>query len=105
MEGVSPAITEGFMAQSGYKNGLKKTPKGFWAFKIRVGRQTKEGTFPTTQLQTARKLLERTRDDLLRQQEGLEVQLTVGEAMEYWLDAHRAGAPADHSVELTSAST
>lgn len=75
------------MAQSGYKNGLKKTPKGFWAFKIRVGRQTKEGTFPTTQLQTARKLLERVRDDLLRQQEGLEVDLTVSEAMDYWLES------------------
>ncbi|WP_243325158.1 site-specific integrase [Geothrix sp. SG200] len=80
------------MAQSGYKNGLKKTPKGFWAFKIRVGRQTKEGTFPTTQLQTARKLLERVRDDLLRQQEGLEVELTVSEAMDYWLDSSYARA-------------
>ena len=75
------------MAQSGYKNGLKKTPKGFWAYKIRMGRQTKEGTFPTTQLQTAKKLLERVRDDLLRQQEGLEVELTVGEAMDYWLES------------------
>lgn len=75
------------MAQSGYKNGLKKTPKGFWAFKIRVGRKTKQGTFPTTQLQTARRLLERTRDDLLRQQEGLEVELTVAEAMDYWLES------------------
>lgn len=87
MDGFNPAITEGFMGQSGYKNGLKKTPKGFWAFKIRVGRQTKEGTFPTTQLQTARKLLERVRDDLLRQQEGLEVELTVSEAMDYWLES------------------
>lgn len=41
--GGLPPITEGFMAQSGYKNGLKKTPKGFWAFKIRVGRKTKTG--------------------------------------------------------------
>ncbi len=92
MRGLYRPITEGFMAQSGYKNGLKRTPKGFWAYKIRVGRQTKEGTFPTTQLQTARKLLERTRDDLLRQQEGLEIELTVGEAMDYWLESSYARA-------------
>ena len=75
------------MAQSGYKNGLKKTPKGFWAFKIRVGRKTKMGTFATTRLETARKLLDQVRDDLLRQQEGLEVNLTVAEAMNYWLES------------------
>lgn len=75
------------MAGSGYKNGLKKTPKGFWAFKIRVGRKTKMGTFATTRLETAKKLLDQTRDDLLRQQEGLEIKLTVGEAMDYWLES------------------
>ncbi len=75
------------MAQSGYKNGLKKTDKGFWAYKIRVGRATKEGTFPTTRLDTARKLLDQVRDDLLRQQEGLEVNLTVAEAVDYWLES------------------
>ncbi len=80
------------MAQSGYKNGLKKTPKGFWAFKIRVGRKTKTGTFATTRLETAKKLLDQTRDDLLRQQEGLEIKLTVGEAMTYWLES-RGSSP------------
>lgn len=76
------------MAQSGYKNGLMRTSKGFWAYKIRVGHRTKTGTFATTKLETARKLLEQTRDDLLRQQEGLEVKLTVGEVMDYWLESH-----------------
>lgn len=80
------------MAQSGYKNGLKKTPKGFWAFKIRVGRKTKTGTFATTRLETAKKLLDQTRDDLLRQQEGLEIKLTVGEAMDYWLESRYSNA-------------
>jgi integrase len=75
------------MAGSGYKNGLKKTPKGFWAFKIRVGQKTKMGTFATTRQETAKKLLDQTRDDLLRQQEGLEIKLTVGEAMDYWLES------------------
>ncbi|MFZ4513349.1 MAG: tyrosine-type recombinase/integrase [Geothrix sp.] len=80
------------MAKSGYKNGLKKTPKGFWAFKIRVGRKTKTGTFATTRQETAKKLLDQTRDDLLRQQEGLEIRLTVGEAMTYWLES-RGSSP------------
>ena len=80
------------MAKSGYKNGLKKTPKGFWAFKIRVGRKTKTGTFATTRQETAKKLLDQTRDDLLRQQEGLEIKLTVGEAMTYSLES-RGSSP------------
>ena len=80
------------MAQSGYKNGLKKTPKGFWSYNIRVGRKTKTGTFATTRLETARKLLDQLRDDLLRQQEGLEIKLTVGEAMDYWLESRYSNA-------------
>jgi integrase len=71
---------------------LKKTPKGFWAFKIRVGRKTKMGTFATTRLETAKKLLDQTREDLFRQQEGLEIKLTVGEAMDYWLES-RGSSP------------
>lgn len=32
------------MAQSGYKNGLMRTSKGFWAYKLRMGHVTKSGT-------------------------------------------------------------
>lgn len=92
MLGVTPAVTEGFMAHSGYKNGLKKTLKGFWAYKIRMGRKIKTGTFATTRLETAKKLLDQTRDDLLRQQEGLEIKLTVGDATTYWLES-RGSSP------------
>lgn len=80
------------MAKSGFKNGLKKTPKGFWAYKIRVRHITKSGTFSTTRLETARKLLDQVRDDLLRQQEGLEINLTVAEAMDYWLQSRGSNA-------------
>lgn len=80
------------MANAGFKNGLKKTPKGFWAYKIRVRHVTKSGTFSTTRLETARKLLDQVRDDLLRQQEGLEINLTVAEAMDYWLQSRGSNA-------------
>lgn len=80
------------MANAGFKNGLKKTPKGFWAYKIRVRHVTKSGTFSTTRLETARKLLDQIRDDLLRQQEGLEINLTVAEAMDYWLQSRGSNA-------------
>ena len=89
------------MAQSGYKNGLRRTSKGFWAYKLRVGHVTKSGTFPTTRLETAKKRLDQVRDDLLRQQEGMEIKLTVGEAMDYWLESR--GSRPNHLDRATYA--
>lgn len=78
------------MAITGFKNGLRRSSKGFWEFKIRVGRITKSGTFGTTRLETAKQLLDQVRDDLLRGQEGIEVRMTVAEVLNYWLDSRGA---------------
>lgn len=83
-KGDSSPISEVLVATKGFKNGLRRTPKGFYEYKIRVGRITKSGTFSTTRLETAKQLLEQLRDDLLREQEGLEVRMTVAEVMDYW---------------------
>ena len=78
------------MAVNGFKNGLRKSSKGFWEYKIRVRRDTKCGTFQTTRLETAKKLLDQLRDDVLREQEGIEVRMTVAEVLDYWVQTRGA---------------
>jgi len=78
------------VATNGFKNGLRRSAKGFWEYKIRVGRITKSGTFGTPRLETARQLLDQVRDDFLREQEGLDVRMTVAEVLNYWLDSRGA---------------
>ena len=78
------------MAANGFKNGLRRTSKGYWEYKIRVGRVTKSGTFPTTRLETAKCLLDQQRDDLLREKEGIEVRMTVAEVLDYWVKTRGA---------------
>jgi len=78
------------VATNGFKNGLRRSSKGYWEYKIRVGRFTKSGTFRTTRLETAKQLLDQVRDDLLREQEGLDAHMTVAEVLKYWLDSRGA---------------
>ena len=82
------------VAAKGFKNGLRRTPKGYWEYKIRVGQVVKSGTFPTTRLETAKRLLDQQRDDLLREREGIEVNLTVAEVLTYWIETR--GANPEH---------
>ena len=82
------------VAARGFKNGLRRTPKGYWEYKIRVGQVVKSGTFPTTRLETAKRLLDQQRDDLLREREGIEVHMTVAEVLTYWVETR--GANPEH---------
>ena len=76
---------------TGFKNGLRRNSKGFWEYKIRVGRRTKSGTLRTNRKDTAVLLLAGIRDDMLREQAGLEVRLTVTQGISYWLETRGAG--------------
>ena len=78
------------MALQGFKKGLRRNDKGFWEYKIRVGRQVKQGTFPTSRKETATLLLAQVRDDVIRTQKGLEVRYTVSQVLTFWLETSQA---------------
>ena len=78
------------MALQGFKKGLRRNDKGFWEYKIRVGRQVKQGTFPTSRKETATLLLAQVRDDVVRAQKGLEVRYTVNQVLTYWFETSQA---------------
>lgn len=80
------------MAQQGFRNGLRKNAKGTYDYKIRVGARIKGGTFQTTRLETAKLLRDQKRDDLLREQEGLALDWTLNDVLDYWVSTRQAAA-------------